>query len=386
MVKAKKEEEIKDVSDSSLISAFLNENKEDHYNFVEEKFYKISTGSLLLDNALDGGFTPGLHRFVGVNSGGKTSEAIEVIKNFFSELKDAKGVYFCAEGRLNKDARKRSGLTFVSDPKDWKNHTVFVYESNIYESVASFMELLVKQETTTCYIMVLDSVDGLTLKNDMAKGFEDSAKVAGGANVASVLMKKISIPLAKKGHMGIFISQVRADVVLDPYAPKTVRQISGTGGNALLHYANFILDFQPRYKSDLMVDDEKQAPSMSNPIKGHWAKVIIKKSPNEKQNYVIKYPIKYGDAGKTGSIWLEKEIIDLLMQFEDLEKKGAWFNFSETLIASSNGIITSDKFQGLEKVFDYLSSDKKIVSFLYEYLRNMIVSTYQGSEEKNEVS
>ena len=66
------------------IKAFLNDknNKSFHYNDHEELDYKIPTGSLNLDLALGGGFPAGVHRFTGVNEGGKTSCALSVAKNF----------------------------------------------------------------------------------------------------------------------------------------------------------------------------------------------------------------------------------------------------------------------------------------------------------------
>jgi RecA/RadA recombinase len=380
MAKASKEEKGAVLTDADLVKAFLKDNKEDHFNFIKEKYYKVSSGSLIVDAALDGGFTPGLHRFVGYTAGGKTSEAIEVLRNYFTTIPDSKGIYFCAEGRLNKEMREKSGLTFVYEASEWKKHTVFVYESNIYESVAAFIDMLISQDTETCYAIVLDSVDGLMLKADTTKTFDECAKVAGGPTIASVLMKRISIPLAKKGHLAIFISQVRSEVVLDPYAPKTVRQVSSTGGNALLHYANVILQFEARYKGDLIATDEKQPPSMENPLLGHWAKIIIKKSPNEKQNYVIRYPIKYGSAEKCGGIWLEKEIIDCLLQWEDLERSGAWYNFSDAVIKDSDGVLKEgEKFQGLDAIYKLISESKEIREYLGEYLRKMIVPAFKES-------
>lgn len=359
----------KSLSDKDLLSSFLNENKKDHFNFLEEKYFKISSGSLLLDSVLDGGFTPGLHRFVGFTSGGKTSEAMQVLKNFLSSINGSKGIYFSAEGRLNENVKNRSGLKFVNDPNLWDEGTVFVYESNVYESVAGFIELLINGENPTQYGIIVDSIDGLSLKSDLGKGFDESAKVAGGPVVASVLMKRISIPLAKKGHLAIFISQVRSEVVLDPYSPKPVRQITSTGGNALLHYANIILQFEPRFKNDLICTNEKEAPSSSNPLLGHWAKVIIKKSSNDKNNYVIKYPVKYGDNGSS-KIWKEKEVVDCLLQWEDLEKKGAWYNFSEEFLQT--GIVSEQKFQGLESVYSFFSSNSEITEKVYSYLSKSI--------------
>jgi RecA/RadA recombinase len=379
MAKQKKEEnqDLSTRSDKDILSSYLNQNKNDHFNFIEEKYFKISSGSLILDSVLDGGFSPGLHRFVGFTSGGKTSEAMQVLKNFLKTVVGSKGIYFSAEGRLNNDVKKRSGLKFVTDPNQWDEGTVFVYESNIYESVAGFIEMLITSDNGIQYGIVLDSVDGLSLKADASKNYDESAKVAGGPVVASVLMKRISIPLAKKGHLAIFISQVRSEVVLDPYSPKPVRQITSTGGNALLHYANIILQFEPRYKGDMIMNNEKEAPSPSNPLLGHWAKVIIKKSSNDKNNYVVRYPIKYDSSGGS-SVWKEKEVVDCMLQWGDLEKKGAWYNFSEELVSS--GLVKEQKFQGIDSIYSYFSENKDLVNSLYKYLSKNISKAYNDNK------
>ena len=57
--------------------------------------------------------------------------------------------------------------------------------------------------------------------------------------------------------MALFISQVRADIQLDPYSKAPIRQTTATGGNALLHFANFILEFEPRFKKDWIFSEGK---------------------------------------------------------------------------------------------------------------------------------
>ena len=69
---------------NEMLKSFLKENKDHHYNYEDEIDYKVSSGSLNVDFELGGGFGPGLHRFVGMNEGGKTSEALEVMKNFLN--------------------------------------------------------------------------------------------------------------------------------------------------------------------------------------------------------------------------------------------------------------------------------------------------------------
>ena len=233
----------------NLVGNFLKNNKEDHFNYEEQVNYRVSSGSLEFDHHLDGGFGPGLHRFVGMNEGGKTSASLEVMKNFL-KMPKSKAVYFKAEGRLSDEMIKRCGVKFVFTHEEWEEGTCFVFESNIYETVVDLMRQLVSSnEEKNKYCFVLDSVDGLIKKADNVKTFEDAVQIAGGANIAATFMKKMSIALGKRGHMAIFVSQVRADIKLDPYSKAPVRQTTATGGNALLHFANWIIEFCLLYTS-----------------------------------------------------------------------------------------------------------------------------------------
>tara|TARA_R110002153_G_scaffold44703_2_gene126107 strand:+ start:14528 stop:15646 length:1119 start_codon:yes stop_codon:yes gene_type:complete len=364
------------LNSKNLLDSFLKSNKEDHYNFEEEIDYKISSGSLQFDLHLGGGFGPGLHRFCGMNEGGKTSEALEVAKNFLLTLPNSKAVYFKAEGRLSPEMRKRSGLKFVTKAEEWVDGTCFVFESNIYETVVDLMRQLVSNnDEKTKYCFLLDSVDGLILKNDMDKPFEDSAKIAGGAVVAGTFMKKMSIALAKRGHMAIFISQVRADIKLDPYSKAPIRQTSATGGNALLHFANWIIEFEARYNKDIILKNPsiKKMDAQKNPAVGHFASVTIKKSPNEKTNTRLTYPVRYGRSSGT-SIWIEKEIVDLLFAWEFLIKKGSWIKATEEFLEllTENNLEFPEKIQGEANVFKQIESSEDLSDFLVDYFKKAI--------------
>ena len=199
MARTKKTEASKGLTPNELMSSFLKNNEKDHYNYEDEHDYKVSSGSLVVDYELGGGFGPGLHRFTGINEGGKTSEALEVMKNFLKTVPNGRGFYIKAEGRLSKEMQRRSGVDFVFDSDEWADGNCFVFECNIYETVVEALRMLVgKNENNTKYCFILDSVDGLIAKGDMDKPFEDSKKVAGGAVIASDFMKRVSIALAKE--------------------------------------------------------------------------------------------------------------------------------------------------------------------------------------------
>ena len=356
------------------LKAFLLQNKEHHYNFEEEIDYRVSSGSLKVDFELNGGFCPGLHRFIGMNEGGKTSEGLEVMKNFL-KMPNSKGVYIKAEGRLSPEMRERSGVSFVSSEDEWNEGTCFVFDCNIYETVLDLMRVLVvRNPGATKYCFLLDSLDGLIMKDDLKKGFEDAHKVAGGALLGAKFMQKMSIALAKRGHMAIFVSQVRADIKLDPYSRAPIRQTTATGGNALLHFANYILEFEPRFKKDLILENPTQPiDQQKNKILGHIVKATVKKSPNEKTNYTLEYPIKYGRKNGT-SIWIEKELIDMLFLWGYINKKGAWITCEKDFldILKSAGHEVPEKIHGDSKFNELLEGNSALTEFLIDHFKAII--------------
>jgi len=378
-VKNIEEKEEKTLTSQQQLDSFLKKNKQFHYNYEKSHEYKISSGSLLFDYYLDGGIGPGLHRVCGVFESGKSSATLGFLLNylnFFPKGEKRKGLLVKAEGRLSKEMQERSGIKFVWNAEEWIEGTCFVLECNIYEQVISvFRELVMKNIEDIKYFFIVDSVDALIKEDDLSKSFNDADKVAGGAVIAASFMKRMALSMQKRGHAAIFISQVRADIQLDPYSKAPVRQITATGGNALLHYANYIFQFEPRFKNDLILLNPSEIQSQKNPIIGHFAKVTIKKSPNEKTLTVIRYPIKYGQTGGHSN-WIEKEILDFLFMWELIEKKGPWLKFDVDLInnAKERGLENfPEQVQGQPK-FDLLMEDEPTKKFLIAYVKENILS------------
>ena len=362
---------------NDILGNFLKSNKSDHYNFEDECDYKVSSGSLQFDLCMNGGFGPGLHRFTGLTEGGKTSEALEVMKNFLNTKEQPRGLYIKAEGRLGKEVRERSGVKFVWSADEWVDGTCFVLETNIYETAMTCIKQLIDNEKNKHkYCFILDSVDGLVAKNDASKGFDEFAKIAAGASIASTWCKQTSIALGKRGHMAIFISQVRSEM-RDQYSKEPPRQSVATGGYALQHYANSVIQFQPRYKSDLILQNPsiKTIDEKKNPIIGHFAKVLICKSPNEKSNISLSYPVRYNRSGGN-SIWIEKEIVDLLYAWEFVEKKGAWIKPTEDFceLLTENKLNFPEQIQGDNNLFKTLDQDEELCKFLIKYFGEQIAA------------
>lgn len=369
--KIKEEKEEKVLTSQEQALSYLKENKKDHYNFEEDNYYKVPSSSLNLNLDIGGGLPVGAHRAVGINSGGKTSCCLDFMLNFLRLNKNNKGVYFKCEGRLSPEIQERSGIQFITDPMTWDNNCL-VFESNVYEAVFGFIrDLIINNPTKTKYFFIIDSMDNLVKRDDLAKPLEESAQVAGGALLTSVFFKKTSLALAKRGHILMFISQLRDEIKINSYQKTNPRQGGASGGHAVEHGASLVFEFLPRWNDDYIREGDKNSK-----IIGHKCKIKLVKSDNEKYQVEVSYPIKYGRKGGT-SVWREREIYDQLLMWSFLKKtaeKSSWLAFNDTIIQELRELDKEfpEKLQGEEKVCDYLEKNTKISDYLYNKFKNTL--------------
>ena len=369
----------KSLNDSrEYAEAYFKSNQEYHLNFEEgAKPYLVSSGSMILDKVLGGGFSSGLHRFIGANEGGKTNEALHVMHNMIKNLDNSKGLFVMAEGRLSEDIRNRAGLDFVYLPEEWVTGTCLVWECNITDTVVDFLRgLLRNNQDQEKFCIVIDSMDGLITKEDLDKGSSDARKVAGGALMCSDFLKRVSLGMSKFGHMCIMISQVRSSINISQYAKADPNnQTNSSGGNAILHYPDWILEFKKQNKSDKILEKPNEQITPENKIYGHNAKVAILKSTNESTGQIVTYPIKHGRMGGK-SIWIEREIVEMLIMWGYLEKAGAWLKLDEELKEYLKGkeIDFKDSYQGSRSFYEFLEGDEKATSCLAEFVKDNILN------------
>ena len=347
----------------SQIQSYLERNKEDHYNFEREVNYKVSSGSLLLDIEMDGGIRPGIVRLSGASGAGKTSCVLSFARSFQETIDNSKVVFVKAEGRLGKEIRERSGLDFSKEK--W-----FEYKCNVYESVVGlFRELVMYNEDNKKYFFIIDSMDALIPKNDVDKPFEEANKVAGAALLTSTFLKRMALAFSSKGHVCALVSQVRSTVSINPYQRADPKLTNASGGNAALHYSDWILEFQKPYKSDLFLKKERS----KDVAIGHNCKVILRKTPNEKTNTEVIYPIKYGRKDGN-SVWVEREVKDMLFMWELATSKGPWITIDDDLIKelSDNKIELKKQHQGEERFCNYLEENHQVSDFLFNKFKDVL--------------
>lgn len=359
----KKKTESEGANPLDQIESYLVQHKGDHYNFEEERSYTVSSGSLLLDIEMGGGIGPGIIRASGITEGGKTSCALAFAKNF-QKMKDAMVVYVKAEGRLHDDMIARAGL-------DTSKEKWFVYKSNVYESVISLMrELVGNNPKKYKYMFIIDSMDSLVPKNDLERPPEEANKVAGGALLSTDFLRKMALGLTTRGHICYMVSQVRSKVSINPYERTDARVTNASGGNALLHYSDWIIEFQERHLKDIISTEANG----KGDLLGHWCKVVFKKSPNEKTGTLVRYPVRYGSKdGK--SIWVEYEVVDMMLQWDMASRKGAWITISDELIKEVKEETELDldkQHQGLDNLRKYFEENKEIGKFLFFKFRDVL--------------
>ena len=350
-------------SPQQQIQAYLEQHKGDHYNFEEERTYSVSSGSLLLDIEMGGGIKPGVIRASGVAEGGKTSCALAFARNF-QKMDNSMVIYIKAEGRLSAEMIERSGVD--TNDKKW-----FVYKCNVYESVIDFMRQMVKDNPTdTRYMFIIDCMDALVPRGDLEKGADEAIKVAGGSLLSSDFLKRMALGLGTRGHICYMISQVRTKVSINPYEKTDPRLTNASGGNAMLHYSDWILEFQPRWNKDLITTQ----PNGKGDQLGHWCKVIFRKSTNEKTGVEVRYPIRYrAQSGK--GVWVEYEVVDMLIAWDMAKAKGAWVSISDELIEEvekKTKLEFKKQHQGMDNLRKYFEENKEIGKYLFNKFREVL--------------
>ena len=349
------------------LKALLDKNKSDHYNYIENVHTKVTSGSLYLDSEI--ALCEGIHRFCGPSGAGKTSEAAEVIRNFLIQEKSGKALWVKAEGRLGDNVQKRSGVKFVFTQEEWEYGTCFVLESNTFEFICEMISTFVDsfRELGDKLAIVIDSVDGLKLKSD-ANNALTKEKTAGPQLLMKRFLKEAYYPIVKNGVICIAISQVTSTIAKDDYTPPALT--SGGGGNALLHWASYILEFQGKMWGDKILKDgpNTKYDKEKNPEIGHMVNVVIKKGDKENEGLKVSYPIKHGRENGN-SIWREQEIIFFAKRWGLIETSGAWYSFEKSIKKGAEEALKMEipeKIQGQNNFLLFLESNQKLVDWLFK--------------------
>lgn len=382
MAKQKKEDssESNNVSSNFLNSLLKGAEEGTHYNYVECKPVPIDSGSLILSNYVKVKSGSSIRLASETPEAGKTSQAFLYAANFMAVMPKAKTIYIKAEARLTEELQARTGLNFVYSADQWKENTVFVFETNVFELIADTLKGLLKvchqQGEHLC--IIIDSLDGMILQGDLLKDFQskDCAVVAGVPRLLKLLYRHIGLPVNKYNALLIILSQYSSQIKMNPYAPSEKKVVESSGGNSISFQSDYILNYLPRFKGNLLTEKEGHPDIDKNKVIGLYCDIEIKKSATDNSGYRVSIPIKKGRLGNplTGQIWTEREVSDLLLSFQLVKKAGAWISFDEEVVkeAKKDGIELRDKVQGVNALFEYLEEDKTVLKYFFDKFKKIL--------------
>ncbi len=372
--KDKIEEEIngEDVS-KNLLNSLLKGYSDTHYNGVKKQSYNISSGSLNLDNYIK--VKSGqILRLGGSAEVGKTSQSLLFARNYMTSVPHSKTIYINAEAKFGDEIKNRSGMNFTENPEEWNENVVFIFNCNVFDTICDTLNSLFKQmyESNQHLCVILDSVDMLVLKSSLEKDMTDGKRPAGINFLTKELFRRIGHAVNSYNGLLLMITQYSATFQLDPYSKAPPQMMEGNQTNALNHQVSYALYYRQRFNGDYILEKEKEKPDpVNNKILGVNAKVEIKKSATDNTGITVAIPIKKGITGS--QVWREKECVDAALYWDLIKRAGAWFQFSDSIIAQAkeNKIELKEKIQGLNGLYDYFEQNKDVCDWLYEKFKNL---------------
>ena len=291
----------------------------------------IPTGCLTLDLALGiGGIPRGrIIEIYGPESSGKTTVSLHVLAE--AQKRGGIAAFIDAEHALDPVYAQKLGVNL---------HDLYVSQPDNGEQALDICETLVR--TGGVDVVVVDSVAALTPKAEI-EGEMGASSIGLQARLMSQALRKITAVVNKSKTCVIFINQLREKVGVLFGNPETT-----TGGKALKFYASIRLDVR---KGEAIKD--------ANGIVGNRTKVKVVKNKLAPPFKVAEFDMIFGKG-----ISKEGCLLDLAINFDIIQKTGAWFSYKGEKIG-----------QGKENAKEYLANNPEI----YEEIEQQIKSEIKDS-------
>ena len=296
----------------------------------------IPTGCLTLDLALGiGGMPRGrIIEIYGPESSGKTTVALHAIAQ--TQKLGGVAAFIDAEHALDPVYAKKLGVNLDD---------LYVSQPDTGEQALDITDALVRSSAVD--MIVIDSVAALTPKAEIEGDMGDS-HVGLQARLMSQALRKLTAIVNKSHTCVIFINQLREKVGVMFGNPETT-----PGGTALKFYASVRIDVR---RMDALKDGDG---IMGNRTK---AKIVKNKlAPPFKQ---AEFDIVFGEG-----ISQEGCVIDMGVQYDVVEKSGAWFSYNGNKVA-----------QGREKMRQYLKDNPEVEKEIEGKIRDAAKGNKNGEE------
>ena len=293
----------------------------------------ISSGSLAIDYALGvGGYPRGrIIEIYGPESSGKTTLALHAIAEV--QKNGGRAAFIDVENAIDPMYSRALGVNIDE---------LILSQPDSGEDALSITEMLI--ESGAVDLIVVDSVAALVPQAELDGEMSDSS-IGLQARLMSKAMRKLSGIMNRSQCTAIFINQLREKIGVMFGNPETT-----SGGRALRFYASIRIDIR-----------RSEAIKNGTDIVGNKTNVKIVKNKVAPPFKTAQIEILYGiGISKIG------EIIDLAVDYNLIQKSGAWFSYNEEKIG-----------QGREAVRAYLTANPEIADNLAKQIR---AKMYQKAE------
>ncbi len=285
----------------------------------------IPTGCLSLDLALGiGGLPRGrMIEIYGPESSGKTTVALHAIAQ--AQKLGGIAAFIDAEHALDPIYAKKLGVNLDD---------LYVSQPDTGEQALDIVDSLVRSSAVD--IIVVDSVAALTPKAEIEGDMGDS-HVGLQARLMSQALRKLTAIVNKSKTCVVFINQLREKVGVMFGNPEVT-----PGGKALKFYASIRIDVR---KTDILKGTDGATGNRTR------AKVVKNKlAPPFRQ---AEFDILYGEG-----ISQEGCLIDLGVQYDVLQKSGAYFSYEGNKLAN-----------GKEKMRQFLKDNPELAEEIEQKIR-----------------
>lgn len=272
----------------------------------------ISTGSLLIDQALGGGVAQGrITEIYGVESSGKSTLCLQIA----AECQKAGGrvAYIDVENALDVDYAKHLGVN--------TDDLIFAQPSSA-EQALDIVDILGKSGEVQ--LIIVDSVAALSPQAELDGEMADMT-IGLVARILSKALRKITASINQNRCAVIFINQIR-EKINTGFGGGYGEQTTTPGGRALKFFASQRIELK-----------KTTAIKSGADVIGTNIKVKITKNKIAPPMKVCEVPMIFGEGFSA-----KDEVIDLALEYGIIQKGGAWYTLS-------NGT----RLQGKESVKEY---------------------------------
>ncbi len=292
----------------------------------------ISTGSILLDNAIGiGGFPRGrIIEIYGPEASGKTTIALQTIAQ--AQKKGGICAFIDAEHALDPVYAEKLGINIAD---------LIISQPDYGEQALDIAEMLIRSNAVD--LIIIDSVAALVPKAELDGDMGD-VHVGLQARLMSQALRKLTPVVHKSKTALVFINQIRQNINAMAFASKEVT----TGGNALKFYSSLRIDV-------------RRIEGLKDKDGTHWGnRLAIKIAKNKMAPPFrrVEVSLRFGEG-----ISKEMDLIDAALKNNIITQSGSWFAYAGQKIA-----------QGKESVVQAIKSDAQLYAAIEKDVRQALTT------------